>query len=86
MAFSYTDSGQLIGHISKTFLMINRKADALKAQGTPIDPHIMDSLSHIILAPLTLLKHIDKPEKGKDTSKDIRDYLNFWPPTIAKGV
>ena len=50
MAFSYTDSGQLIGHISKTFLMINRKADALKAQGTPIDPHIMDSLSHIILA------------------------------------
>ncbi len=33
MAFSYTDSGQLIGHISKSLLMIYRKADALRSAG-----------------------------------------------------
>ena len=49
MAFSYTDSGQLIGHISATYLMINRKADALRAAGTKIDQEVLDALSHIIL-------------------------------------
>jgi len=50
MAFSYTDSGQLIGHISKTLLMIHRKADALRAAGTKIDADVLDTLGHIILA------------------------------------
>jgi len=50
MAFSYTDSGQLIGHISKSLLMIHRKADALRAQGVQINPDILDSIGHIILA------------------------------------
>ncbi len=50
MAFSYTDSGQLIGHISKSLLMIHRKAEALRAGGTTIDPAVLDSLSHIILS------------------------------------
>jgi len=50
MAFSYTDSGQLIGHITQTLLMINQKADALAAKGTPIDKPILDALSHIILS------------------------------------
>ncbi len=50
MAFTYTDSGQLIGHISKSLLMIHRKADALRASGTPIDPEILDSLGHVILS------------------------------------
>ncbi len=50
MAFSYTDSGQLIGHISKSLLMIHAKADALRAAGTPVHPEIMDALGHIILA------------------------------------
>ncbi|MEN6576602.1 MAG: HD domain-containing protein [Phycisphaerales bacterium] len=50
MAFSYTDSGQLIGHISKSLLMIHRKADALRAAGTKIDAEIVDSLGHIILS------------------------------------
>ena len=50
MAFSYTDSGQLIGHISQSLLMINQKADALSARGTPIDKPILDALGHIILA------------------------------------
>ncbi len=50
MAFSYTDSGQLIGHVVKSLLMINRKADALRAKGTQIDKPILDSLGHIILS------------------------------------
>ncbi len=50
MAFSYTDSGQLLGHITQTLLMINKKADALAAKGTPIDKSILDTLGHIILS------------------------------------
>jgi len=50
MAFSYTDSGQLIGHIVKSLLMINQKADALKAKGTQIEQPVMDALGHIILS------------------------------------
>jgi len=50
MAFSYTDSGQLIGHITKSFLMIQRKVDALRARGVTIDEDVVDTLSHIILA------------------------------------
>jgi 3'-5' exoribonuclease len=50
MAFSYTDSGQLIGHISKSLLMIHRKADALRAKGTAISSEVLDAISHIILS------------------------------------
>lgn len=50
MAFSYTDSGQLIGHIVKSLVMINQKADELRAKGTPIDQEILDALGHIILS------------------------------------
>ena len=50
MAFSYTDSGQLIGHISKSLLMINQKADSLRSRGTQIDPAVLDALGHIILS------------------------------------
>ena len=50
MAFSYTDSGQLIGHISKSLLMINQKADSLRSRGTQIDPDVLDTLGHIILS------------------------------------
>ncbi|GAF90624.1 unnamed protein product, partial [marine sediment metagenome] len=50
MGLSYTDSGQLIGHITKSFLMVNQKADALAAKGTPIDESILDALGHIILS------------------------------------
>ncbi|MHC4864775.1 MAG: 3'-5' exoribonuclease YhaM family protein [Planctomycetota bacterium] len=50
MAFSYTDSGQLIGHVVKSTLMINKKADDLAKRGTKIDDDIMDVLSHIILS------------------------------------
>jgi len=50
MAFSYTDSGQLIGHVVKSFVMVNQKADSLEAKGAPIDKTILDSLGHIILS------------------------------------
>jgi 3'-5' exoribonuclease len=50
MAFAYTDSGQLIGHITKSVLMVHRKVEALRAQGTAIDEKVVDSLCHIILA------------------------------------
>jgi 3'-5' exoribonuclease len=50
MAFSYTDSGQLIGHISKSLVMINQKADSLKSGGTQIDQAVLDALGHIILS------------------------------------
>jgi 3'-5' exoribonuclease len=50
MTFSYTDSGQLIGHIAETLLMINKKADALAAKGVIIDKPILDALGHIVLS------------------------------------
>ncbi len=50
MAFSYTDSGQLIGHIVQTLLMVNKKADALAAKGKEIDETTMNTLGHIILS------------------------------------
>ncbi len=50
MAFSYTDSGQLIGHISKSLLMIHQKADSLRSGGTQIDQVILDAIGHIILS------------------------------------
>jgi 3'-5' exoribonuclease len=50
MAFSYTDSGQLIGHIVKTALIVNQKADALRAKGKQIDQAVLDALEHIILS------------------------------------
>ena len=49
IAFSYTDSGQLLGHITKTVIMLNKKADALAQQGKTIDKVIVDALAHIIL-------------------------------------
>ena len=50
MAFSYTDSGQLIGHITKTMVMIQQKADALRSQGRAVAPEAVDALGHIVLS------------------------------------
>ena len=50
MAFSYTDSGQLIGHIIQGLLMVNQKVDALKKKGTNIDKTNLDALGHIIVS------------------------------------
>ncbi|MBN2180451.1 MAG: HD domain-containing protein [Sedimentisphaerales bacterium] len=50
MAFTYTDSGQLIGHIVKSVVMVNQKVEALRAGGTQIEREVVDSISHIILS------------------------------------
>jgi 3'-5' exoribonuclease len=50
MAFSYTDSGQLIGHITHTLLMVHQKANALAGRGAPLDKQVIDALGHIILS------------------------------------
>ncbi len=50
MAFAYTDSGQLMGHIAQSLLMLRRKADALAARGATIDNEVFEALSHIILS------------------------------------
>ena len=50
MAFTYTNSGQLIGHITQSLLMVNKKADALRAKGVLIEQQILDAIGHIILS------------------------------------
>ena len=50
MAFGYTDSGQLIGHIVLTVNMVEKKASALEAAGQQVDKEILGSLEHIILS------------------------------------
>jgi len=50
MGFSYTDSGQLVGHIVQGVVMIEEKAAQLAAKGAEVDADILASLEHIILA------------------------------------
>jgi 3'-5' exoribonuclease len=50
ICFSYTDTGQLLGHIIQGTQMVTQKAEDLKADGTPIAPAILDSLLHIIVS------------------------------------
>jgi 3'-5' exoribonuclease len=57
-AFSYTDAGQLVGHVAKGAIWVQQKADALAAAGTPISPQLVDVMQHIILS------HHGQPEFG----------------------
>jgi len=50
MAFSYTDSGQLLGHIVQTTLMVNDKAATLKQENIQVNQPILESIIHIILS------------------------------------
>lgn len=50
IGFSYTDRGQLLGHIIQGAQLITQKADDLKADGTPVDSAVLDSLLHIIIS------------------------------------
>ena len=50
MAFSYTDSGQLVGHIVKCAVWIQQKAEAVRAKGQTISQETVDALCHIVLA------------------------------------
>jgi 3'-5' exoribonuclease len=58
-AFSYTDSGQLVGHIVKGAIWVEQKAqEAEKILGEPIPRPLIDVVQHIILS------HHGEPEFG----------------------
>jgi len=48
--FNYTDDGQLVGHIARGVLWLQKKADECEAAGTPIPEPILRVLHHIILS------------------------------------
>lgn len=50
MGFSYTDTGRFVGHIVHSVTMIDRFAERICSEGGSIDPIVLDSLKHIILA------------------------------------
>lgn len=58
-SFSYTDGGQLVGHIVKSAIWVEHKAqNAEKLLGEPIPQPLIDALQHIILS------HHGVPEFG----------------------
>ena len=50
IAFSYTNPGQLLGHIVQVMGMIDDKVRAITEKGKTIDPDVVMCLKHIILA------------------------------------
>lgn len=49
IGFSYTDGGQLLGHIIQGTSMINEKVGQLAGKGVSIDKATLDSLQHIMV-------------------------------------
>jgi 3'-5' exoribonuclease len=49
-AISYTDAGQLLGHIMLGTQMVSQAADELAAKGKPVDAAVLNSLLHIIIS------------------------------------
>ena len=50
MGFSYTNKGQLVGHIVDGVVMIEKKAAELAESGIEVDEDILAAVEHIILA------------------------------------
>ncbi len=50
MGFSYTDTGQLLGHVVLGVEMVNDKAAEIAQKGTPIDQDVLDNLLHIVVS------------------------------------
>jgi len=50
MGFSYSDRGQLLGHITQTAIMVGEKVDLLAQKGVKIDKAVLDNIQHIILS------------------------------------
>ncbi len=50
LAFGYSDSGQLIGHIVEGAILLDQKADMLLDRKIHIDRPIVESLMHIIIS------------------------------------
>jgi 3'-5' exoribonuclease len=49
-AISYTNAGQLLGHIVMGAELVNEKVDSLAANGVDVDQDVLDSLLHIIIS------------------------------------
>lgn len=56
--FGYSDDGQLVGHIARGVIWLQKKAEQCAAAGTPVPEPILMVLHHIILS------HHGKPEFG----------------------
>ncbi len=56
--FSYTDEGQLVGHIGRGLVWVNDKAKQCQEQGHPIPAPILNVIEHIIVS------HHGVPEYG----------------------
>ena len=50
IAFSYTDAGQLVGHLVQSVVMINEKVKELAEKDVEFDGAILNVLEHIILS------------------------------------
>ncbi len=50
MGISYTNSGQLLGHIVQGAEIVNKKVDVLKQKGIAFDQDVLDSLGHIMIS------------------------------------
>lgn len=50
LAFGYTNTGQLVGHIVQGAIMLDQKADMLLDKGVEIDKDVLDNLTHILLS------------------------------------
>ena len=48
--FFLYDTGRFVGHIVQAVSMIDRKVDVIESDGGTVDPIVIDSLKHIILA------------------------------------
>ena len=56
--FSYSDDGQLVGHIGRGLVWLNDKAKVVAERGTPLSKPLLRVLEHIILS------HHGQPEFG----------------------
>jgi len=71
MGFSYSNSGQLIGHIVQGTILLHKKADNLAANNVAIDKEILDTLGHIIIS------HHGKYEFGSENDPGDSDWTDW---------
>lgn len=56
--FSYSEDGQLVGHVARGVIWLNEKAQKCAADGKPIPPAVLRVLTHMILS------HHGQPDFG----------------------
>ncbi|MGE4286174.1 MAG: 3'-5' exoribonuclease YhaM family protein [Phycisphaerae bacterium] len=50
LAFSYTNQGQLVGHLVRAAILLDQKADRIIDKGYPLNQEIIDNITHILLS------------------------------------